>query len=98
MLVEEAVVCSKIGKVLYQAELYSEALDFFKVSNNFTMIYRCITAQSLTSYSQLIDTGRFFASILQFDRAKEMYQLAYDESDSEEKKHMAWSYVLEATR
>ena len=97
MIIEESVICSKIGKVLYEACLYTEALEFFKVCNNFTMIYKCITAQP-SSFSTLIETGDFFASILQFDRAKEMYQQAFDESESEEKKTMAWQYVLRLSR
>ena len=69
--------------------MHCEALEFFKVGNNFTMIYRCVTEQ-LTSFSILIETGNFFANLLQFERAKEMYQKAFDQSDTAEKKRLAW--------
>lgn len=93
IIIEEAAICSKIGKVLYEAEMYTEALEFFKVCNNCTMIYKCVTAQP-SNFSTLVETGDYFASILEFERAKQMYQQAFDESESEEKKTAAWQYKL----
>lgn len=51
-----------------------------------------------SSFSILIETGQFFASILQFDRAKEMFQQAFDESDAADKKTFAWQQVLKVAR
>lgn len=62
---EEAAICSKMGNVLYKAELYTEALKFFRACNNFTMTYRCVLAKP-SSFSVLMETGRFFATLLQF--------------------------------
>jgi hypothetical protein len=83
--------------VLYDAEIYDIAVKMFKVCNNFTMMYKCIIAQPI-SYSILIESGNFFASILQFEKASEMYQRAFDCSDSMDHKTFAWSYVLKLAR
>lgn len=54
------------------------------------MIYRCITSFP-ASFSQLIETGNFLAEVLEFDKAKELYQQAFDNSDIKDRKALAWA-------
>lgn len=74
--------------------MYNLAIDFFKVSNNFTMICKCNLSLSSTDSTTLIELGDYCASILQLERAAEMYQRAFEESSNKKIKVQAWKKIL----
>lgn len=74
--------------------MYNHAIDFFRVSNNFTMVCKCNLIVN-TDCHTLFEVGDYCASILQFERATEMYQRAFEETSSKKTKIIAWKRILE---
>lgn len=73
--------------------MYLRAIDFFKVCNNFTMICKCNLILNSSCHT-LLEVGDYCASILQFEKAAEMYQRAFEESAEKKTKLLAWNKIL----